>query len=341
MRMTFLLVFLTRVLVGQLLAVPGSLELPTWSGLSEAEREVSGILWIPDIAASGRGGELQAEQSLVDAPLYGRAPEEVGAIASLPNADADVAEEGAAVGAQVLAEYTRGLSPGRPLLDPQHLLSEPAMVDLLSFLAFHERESKVPIRVVLFASTDDPTGVLDLQAVCDSWFDPEQASGCMLAYFLGRPDRSRLYFPTWSPDLGSMLKSAGALVRCVRSAEVVENDISQLDRFGVELSMQIFRAQKILQARTGDQFSERRAITILGPEQVATSRTGGAWFFLAGLLLLGILGVLVVVRRRKNGVMAPELGVYVLDEFKGTRRLGGPYSGGAGGVVFFGRDRPG
>lgn len=319
-------------------ADPASPALPSWEGLSGEQRKVSGLLWKPDI--DGAAGEISAPGETVEAVDPGRTEGgEAGRAGVASSADERLPEKPA----YALEDYARGLSAARLLHDPRHLLSESATADLRSFLAFHARHSEVPIRVALFAPTDEPGKVLDLQALCEAWCAPRGSQGCMLVYCLGRPERSELYFPGWSAELRKVTESCRVVDLCVRAAQVAGNEISQLDRFGVELSLQIFRAGKILRARAVQQLSE--ALDRPGPGDAGSEVGWVSGLFVASLLallVLGGIGILAVARKGSGVAEATsERGVFLFDDHEISPRLGGPHGGGAGGVLYFGEDRAG
>jgi hypothetical protein len=243
-------------------------------------------------------------------------------------------------------EYVDGYIGGPPkgtLVDPQLLLTEFKKYDIDGFLQYHEEESPYRICMMLFERDQELPDGATLRSLHEEWYGDEPVA--LLAYFMGQPERAVVEFGRLARDGLSGSYLASAVESCAEEGLIVENAFNQLERFGMELSVQLYWLEKELgleppmPARVEERMAE--AAVVAGEsrwdELVDFVGTLPRWYLVGGgSLLLGVFagGVVLFGYRRmagRNGHLFPD---YEIDA-----RLGGAHSGGGHGVLSFGRAR--
>jgi hypothetical protein len=307
--------------------------------MSGADGEAPGV-------AVGAAGEMAAVEG---APVYGPAPEpETGPETPLPvrvRPEIPLLPERVEVPREYASAYFSAL-PGKALVDPQLLLTEFKKYDLEEFLEYHEQESPYRICIFLFEGNQELPNEASLQSLHEEWYGNEPV--VMLAYFMGQPDRAVVEFGR----MGRSGVSSASLERvresCVEEGLVVENAFNQLERFGVELSVQLYWLEKELGLETPvrPRLEERRAEAALS---MAMAMEEGAWWreviisveglprwvWVGGgsLLFIFLTGGLGLFLRRH---LASRQG-YLFPDYEIEPRLGGAHAGGGQEVLSFGR----
>jgi len=301
----------------------GALDLPEWGDTPDPNRSPSAALWPSSPLDSGSSALLLA----VDVP------------------DPVAIETRTAIVEIVIPELF-DLTTYRPqktdqVYDPQRLLSEPRTMDVRSFLNFHREESSLPIRIMLFAPEDHPRAFLDLQGMTDQWLENDGGRGCVLVYFLGEPERSRIFLPKNASNIRKIADLEQIAERCIRAATVGQNQNEELDRFGVELSIQLFSLEKKILADRHPGMMEASNQSLLTTSTDVDGRRNGWWSnwsvwraviggLMASIPLATLSWILFAERTSKRS------NVYLVEELELPVRLGGQHSGGAGIEVHFG-----
>jgi len=292
------------------------LVLPDWDD-SKVDRVPSAALWGPL--------ETSLRPEVVDLPE----PIVIG-----PDLVEEIIEEPFDLGV-----YNKGVAKDY-LYDPQHLLSEVQRMDLVSFLSFHAGECSIPIYVLALSPTDEPAGIVDFQSILKRWAKGEPA--CMVTYFLGDPARAQVYLSEGTDiGVGSSRDTSTLVIESVRAAFVAQNNIDQLERFNVRLSILLFQLEKDGLAAMERELAKDE-MSVATPADIKAARSQShrfliPWRFIVPPLL--VLGVIVGGSRLISALHRVHHGgnhTFVLPEQELPVRLAGQHSGGLGAEISFG-----
>jgi hypothetical protein len=313
---------------------------------------------------TGAGGKTvrEAKSPANDLPIYGPEPEPQadGMLVYGPEPEPNAASEQVfefvevvrtrpeiplpLVRVEISGEYAGAYfdaAPAEGLVDPQLLLSEFKRYDLEELLTYHEQESPYLIRILLFEGGQELPDGVTLRSLHDDWYGDEPVA--LLAYFMGQPDRAVVEFGRLARDGVSGTALEGVLESSVEQALVVENDFHQLERFGMELSVQLYWLERQLGLEApaparGDEMAAAKAAVGDGwwHDPVAMLEPVPRWAWIGGgsLLPLVLVGGMVRVLRRSGGSRG-----YLFPDYEIEPRLGGEHSGGGHGLMSFGHSR--
>lgn len=259
-------------------------------------------------------------------------------------------DDGWTAGGDVPGEFLERYFARRPssyLVDPQDLLTEPERKEREDFLRYHSGDSQIDLFVLLFDRGQRLPGDIRVEELGERFFGDEKPS-LLVLYFLGEPGQAVLEF---SPDLRDRVNSHQGrrlLENAARRAAEVSSPVSQLDKFCVQVSIQLFMIEQSI--GLGDrELAENPArgdvsddIGGSGREVPDDERSPGAEFakaadeawnswglpaaVFAGALVSGWLARLIIGRRRR----------YRFPEFEVSPRLGCDHAAGVGAHISFG-----
>ncbi len=130
----------------------------------------------------------------------------------------------------------------QPVADPQSLFSEVPREDLLRLIGFHNKESHIPIRLLLLDRAQKLPAAFSPATVLPS----AQPSLCLIVYPLGEPWRARAFVTPLIQNQVSATYLADMMDDCIKDSMQTSDANGQLDRFAVRLSTRLFWLQKLL-----------------------------------------------------------------------------------------------
>lgn len=269
--------------------------------------------------------------------------------AEAPAAGEESDDSGWTAGGDVPGEFLERYFARRPssyLVDPQDLLTERERKERENFLRYHSGDSQIDLFVLLFDRGQRLPGDIRVEELGERFFDGEKPS-LLVLYFLGEPGQAVLEF---SPDLRDRVNSHQGrrlLEHAARRAAEVSSPVSQLDKFCVQVSIQLFMIEQSIGLGDGELAEKPQRGDVSDDiggsgREVPDERSPGAEFaeaadeawnswglpaaVFAGALVSGWLARLMIGRRRR----------YRFPEFEVAPRLGCDHAAGVGAKISFG-----
>lgn len=224
------------------------------------------------------------------------------------------------------------------LIDPQRLLSGSEARERRDFLSYHANDSLIDLYVVLFKGDQILLNPGDL-----SGYHLNSRTGSkpavMIHYFMGDPERSKLYLAPDLQELVPLAEHGRALNRAVERANTGVSPLDQLEKFMVQTSIQMYRMEQLLREGTAEpkpwipetleetksQSAERDSL------MAAIGAFWAHWKYqLVGGVVLLVGGWLLLRWLRGSAT-------YEFPDTEAAERLGGAHGAGVGGVIEFGR----
>lgn len=226
--------------------------------------------------------------------------------------------------------------PDTYLFDPQNLLAGSEANDRLAFLRDHAADSAIDLYTYVFRGDQVVPGEVREEELAERFFNTGKPA-VILMYYLGAPQRSRLYLSPSIADSIPVTERQRALESSVQQAFRRVDFSGQFEAFLVQMSIRTYWMERMLK---GEEKPSARAVT------PATARHGAkpadsrdrlqkimtrvAPFRLplagAGALLL-LVGIWRISAKFRNGLLLPEIEV--------EPRLGGSHAAGVGAVIRF------
>ena len=231
------------------------------------------------------------------------------------------------------------------LIDPDSHVSETQREDLVRFLDFHNRDSKISACLVV-TDRDQiiPEGV-DLSQFASGMV--RERDSCLVVYPLGEPWRARLFLSN------SVHQKAGAdylqslIEDCATDAREVTDPLEQLHRFTVRLSIRLFWLEKVTHSQSpvlaaapipplSADFTEKREAALTAaiqhadttPNLTVDSLAPWKWVFFSIITACAVFAMSALALGYRRRQMRQR--VWMLPEVEVAARLGGTFSGGGG-----------
>lgn len=214
------------------------------------------------------------------------------------------------------------------LIDPQNLLSMQEIRDRESFLEYHAEESAVDFYVYVFGAEQIIPEIINSEKIMQQYYESARPA-IVVHYFLGNPQRSKVYASSKLRTVVSQQDLDLALSKSVQQALHKSQAIDQLDSFCVQMSIRIYWMEKALQSgvmRVADEMPQNDAEA--NPSLTAPSPLK-KWIFPASLLALTVAAASALNWWRLS------LQTYRFPEFEIPPRLGGTHAAGIGAVISY------
>ena len=165
--------------------------------------------------------------------------------------------------------------PVRPLIDPQGLITEQKANDILRFLELHAEESDIQIYTVVFGKHQKIPDDVDLEQQRKAWFGDKPV--ILAAYHIREPDTLQLHFNETISERLPALVVTKICNSCIEEAKLADNGADQLERIVIELSIQTFWLEKLLQQKslppgmelTSLEHAAKSLLTVAKPDPVS------------------------------------------------------------------------
>ena len=235
------------------------------------------------------------------------------------------------------------------LLDPQSLLGEAQTEDITRLLASHTGDAAVDLFVLVLDRYQQVPSDADLTRLASGAV--ARGANCLAVVPLGAPDRARLFFTQSVMEKVPASYLSTLAAGCARDAAETTEPMGQLERYAMQLCVQLFWLERAYPAIKPPPVEIRPAIVEQQPlQEVATEAApqvkeskfqtlwqkysrvvlGGA----VGLVALLIAAVLFIRWNRRRSRQS----VWLLPEFdhKHPVRFSGPHCGGCGAKMNYG-----
>jgi len=222
------------------------------------------------------------------------------------------------------------------LIDPDLLVPEMPHHDMMRFLEFHARDSRIKLHVLIIAHDSKLPKGADLDKIASGSL--LQAEACLLVYPLAEPWRARLFVSKTVHDQTSAAFLTETVQACMREALQSSDVHDQLHRYAVHLSTRLFWLQKALRPTLANTLVKTQTLAEIAPETATMPAAGSVGLHSlmigggGGLLVLGFIGAAgwkFHLHRR----LRQQNHVWVLPEPETVPRLGGAFTGGGGGMM--------
>lgn len=143
-----------------------------------------------------------------------------------------------AISADLLEQYF-AQKPSSFLIDPQNILTRQEYRDRLSFLKYHDSDSRVGFYVYLFEGHQDLPVGLEVAELLKKHF-PDAGPTAWVMYYMDQPNRTELYLSD------ELIRSVGvgekkrALQSAINQALGKSQAVDQLDLFCVQMSIRLY-----------------------------------------------------------------------------------------------------
>lgn len=248
---------------------------------------------------------------------------------------------------------------GDYLTDPLHLLNETPAEDLRRLLEYHSGESRIRAHVLVMDTDQKLPQKLDVSKLAGG--ELSEGLACLIAYPLGEPWRVRMFMSRGLTEIVPPKYLQGIAQACVQDALQVSDDIEQLQRFAIQLSIRLIWLERAYpEVKPANSDEEAPAVSLAHghgdihevPALVQTSQESPSWWAVqlarlspasqARLVKVGygVLGGLVallvlwfIMRRLKARRRSV---IWMLPENQVAPRLKAPHCGGGGAHIHYG-----
>lgn len=137
--------------------------------------------------------------------------------------------------------------PSSFLIDPQNILTRQEYRDRLSFLKYHDSDSRVGLYVYLFEGQQDLPSEMEMEQLFKEHFS-DAGPTALVMYYMDEPGRAELHLSN------ELIRSVGqaerrrALQSAINQARSKSQPVDQLDGFCVQMSIRLYWMEKAWQA---------------------------------------------------------------------------------------------
>lgn len=137
--------------------------------------------------------------------------------------------------------------PSSFLIDPQNILTRQEYRDRLSFLKYHDSDSRVGLYVYLFEGQQDLPSEMEVEQLFKEQFS-DAGPTALVMYYMDEPGRAELHLSD------ELIRSVGqaerrrALQSAINQARSKSQPVDQLDSFCVQMSIRLYWMEKAWQA---------------------------------------------------------------------------------------------
>jgi hypothetical protein len=226
--------------------------------------------------------------------------------------------------------------PKEYLIDPDQLVPEMQNHDMMRLLEFHAQDARIKLYVLMVGHDQTLPADAELEKVASGSL--LQTDACLLVYPLGEPWRTRLFV---SRSIHSQISTdflSETIQACLHESLQTSDAHDQLRRYTIHLSTRLFWLQKALGAGLshptghGQPLAEFNSQSKAAAAQSTISFSSIALWCSSSMLLLGLAGA-ASRRFLRHLRLKRQQRVWMLPEPETIPRLGGAFTGGAGGMI--------